>query len=123
MLRRLFQISVQDEHWTLISSLHRDVSSVVKWFEEQSRSFKIHQGVRQGGIVSTYLFKIIQNPLLNRFQHSGLGARVENVTCNISGCADSLAVKVNSRREGQVFVNFSTDHAHLERYLLQVDKV
>ena len=73
MLRRLFHIGVQDKHWTLISSLHRDASSVVKWFWEQSTSFKIHQGVCQGGIVSTDIYKILQNPLLNSLQHSGLG--------------------------------------------------
>ena len=120
MLRGLFHMGVQD--WPLISSLHKDASSVVKWFGEQSSPFKIHQGVRQGGIVSSDLYKIYQNPLLNRIHHSGLGARVGNVTCNISGCADDLAVNVNSRREGQVLVNSSTDHANLERYLLQANK-
>ena len=122
MLRRLFHISVQDKHRSLISRLHKDASSVMKWFGEQSSSFKIHQGARQGGIVSTDLYKIYQNQLLNRIQHSGLGARVGNVTCNISGCADDLAFNVNSRREGQVLVNASTDYAFLEQYLLQVDK-
>ena len=78
--------------------------------------------VRQGGIVSTDLYKIYQNRLLNRIQHFGLGARVGNVTCNIIGCADDLAVNVNSHREGQVLVNASTDNCNLERYLLRVDK-
>ena len=113
---------MKDKHWSLISSLHKDAPSVVKWFGEQSSSFKINQGVRQGGIVSTDLYKIYQNPLLNRIQHSGLGARVGNVMCNISGCAGDLAVNVNSPTEGQVLFNASTDHANLERYLLQVDK-
>ena len=58
VVRRLFNIGVQDKHWTLISRLHRDASSIVKWFWEQSTSFKIHQGVRQGGIVSTDIYKI-----------------------------------------------------------------
>ena len=122
MLRRLFHIGVQDKHRSLISSLHKDAPCVVKWFREQSRSFKIHQGVRQGGIVRTDLYKIYQNPLLNRIQHSGLGARVGNVKCYISGCAGYLAVNVNSRREGQVLVNALTDHAILDWYLLHVDK-
>ena len=122
MLRRLFHIGVQNKHWSLISSLHKDTFRVVKWLGEQSRSLKIHQGVCQGGIVSTDFYKIYQNPLLNRLQHSGLGARVGNVTCNISSCADDLAINVNSSREGQVLVNSSTDHAYLERYLLQVNK-
>ena len=78
--------------------------------------------MRQGGIVSTDLCKIYQNPSLNRLQHSGLGARVGNVTWNISICAAGLAVNINSCREGQVMVNSSTDYASLERYLLQVDK-
>ena len=101
MLRRLFHIDVQDKHWYQISSLHKDAPSIVKWFWEQSSSFEIHQGVRQGGIVSTDLYKIYQNSLLNRIQHSGLGARVGNVTCNISGFAGDLAVNVISRREGK----------------------
>ena len=29
---------------------------------------------------------------------------------------------MNSRKEGQVLLNASTDHANMERYLLQVDK-
>ena len=78
--------------------------------------------MRQGGIVSTDLCKIYQNPPLNWLQHSVLGARVGNVTWNISVCAAGLAVNINSCREGQVLVNSSTDHASLERYLLQVDK-
>ena len=65
MLRRLFHIGVQDKQWTLISSLRRDALSVVKWVGEQSRSFKIHQGVHQGSIVSIDFYKIYQNPLLN----------------------------------------------------------
>ena len=89
----------------------------MKWFGEHSRSLKIHQGVWQGDIVSTYLYKIHQNPLQNRLQHSGLGSRVRIVMCNISGCADDFDVNGKSRREGQVLVNFSTDHANLERLL------
>ena len=37
MLRRLIHIGVQDKHWTLGSTIHRDALSVVKWFREQSK--------------------------------------------------------------------------------------
>ena len=122
LLRRLYHSGINDKHWSLISSLHRDASSVVKWFGEQSESFRVEQGVRQGGILSADFYKVYLNPLLDRIQHSGLGARIGNIICNLSGCADDLAINTNDRREGQTLVNASTDFAGMERYFLQANK-
>ena len=91
-LKRLYHIGIKDRHGSLISSLHQHASSVVKRFREMSRSFRVEQGVRQGGIISTDFYKVHLNPLLYRIQYSGLGARICNITCNLIGCADDLAV-------------------------------
>ena len=65
---------------------------------------------------------MLLNPLLDRMQYSGLWARIGNITYNVSGCADDLAVNTNDRREGQTLVNSATDFAGMERYCLQANK-
>ena len=43
--------------WSLIHSLHAETESVVKWNGAYSDVFKVDQGLRQGGILSTDLYK------------------------------------------------------------------
>ena len=73
LLRRLFHASVDGPIWSLIHSLHSGAESVVKWQGNCGKPFKVRQGVRQGGILSTYLFKIHSNPLLDRIEDTGRG--------------------------------------------------
>ena len=89
---------------------------------EMSRSFRVEQGIRQEGIISTDFYKVHLNSLLYRIQYSGLDARICNITCYLIGCADYLAVSTNDRRGGQTLVNSSTDFASMESYFLQADK-
>ena len=63
---KLFNIRVEDNLWTLVNSLHQDTQSAVKWQGEISEKFKVDQGVRQGGILSTDLYKVYSNNLLDR---------------------------------------------------------
>ena len=64
MMRRLYHMGVQDRHWILINGMHQNVTSIVKWIGERSEPFEIHQGVRQGGNLSSDLYKVHINPLL-----------------------------------------------------------
>ena len=64
MLRRVYQAGIDDKHWVLIKSLHENAVSSVKWADQRSEPFEVNQGVRQGGILSTDLYKLYINPLL-----------------------------------------------------------
>lgn len=57
MLRRVYQAEIDDKHWVLIKSLHENAVSSVKWESQMSEPF-----VRQGGILSTDLYKLYINP-------------------------------------------------------------
>jgi hypothetical protein len=54
--------------------------------------FTLTQGVRQGGILSSDLYKVYINPLLNNLSDSYLGMKIGNVNCNASACADDVAL-------------------------------
>jgi hypothetical protein len=47
-------------------------------------------GVRQGGILSTDLYKLYINPLLDRLQDVGIGLKIGNINVNNTGCADDM---------------------------------
>ena len=73
LMRKLFHIGVEGNHWNLINSLHTDAQTAVKWNSRLSDSFMVQQGVRQGGILSTDLYKVYGNKLLDRLVATLLG--------------------------------------------------
>ena len=56
--------------WTTIKNLYTGLVSKVKWKGHISDSFQIHQGGRQGGIISPFLYKLYVNNLLEDLKHT-----------------------------------------------------
>ena len=57
-----------------------------------SESFAIHCGVRQGGILSPYLFAIYVDDLIDQIRKSGHGLRTGSVVIGCVAYADDIAV-------------------------------
>ena len=122
LLRRLYHAGVQDKHWQLIQSLHTDSCSVIKWMATRSTEFQVHQGVKQGGVASTDLYKLYIDPLLHRLEESSLGNFIGCVPCNSSACADDVAICSSDDIETQILINIAEDFSQAERYILQPKK-
>ena len=93
--------------------MHQIVTSIVKWTWERAEPFEIHQGVRQGGILSSGLFKVHINPLLDRLQDSNLGIKIGPIYCASSACAEDLTVGCKETSEGQTMVNETYDFSSI----------
>ena len=65
--------------WSIVDRLYSKMSSKVKWQGECSESFAIHQGVRQGGILSPHLYKMYVNPLLEELKRNALWAHIGTI--------------------------------------------
>ena len=50
------------------------------------------QGVRKGGILSTDLFKVHGNTLLDRIEGTGRGCYIGDICCAAPTCADDMLV-------------------------------
>ena len=98
LLRKLFHAGVKGVSWSLIHSLHAEAESVVKWNGAYSDVFKVDQGVRQGGILSTDLYKLYDNGLFDRLQLTGVGCHIGEISCVVPGCADDAAVLAETRK-------------------------
>ena len=79
LLDKLFQTNIHDASWLVVKDLYQDISQRVKLLDGLSDSFSINQGVRQGGIVSTCLYKIYIDELLRIRKSKRLG--LEEHTC------------------------------------------
>ena len=64
-------------------SLHKEAHTVVRWCGQTSEPFEIQQGVRQGDVLSTDLYKVYSNPLLNRVTGLLIGGMVGEVCCEL----------------------------------------
>ena len=54
----LYYIGITNGHWSLINSLHTNATTAVNWKSLVSEPYRIHQGIRQGGILSADLYKL-----------------------------------------------------------------
>ena len=78
--------------------------------------------MRQGGILSADLYKIYVNPLLDRLNKTGIGAKVGGIICNTSACADDVTINTYSDQVVQILLDIAADFANQERYELQPSK-
>ena len=119
LLRKLFHTGIEGQTWSLIQSLHDNSESVVKWQGSYSQPFKVNQGVRQGGILSTDLFKVYGNVQLDRMTTSGQGCYIGEVCCAAPTCADDMVVLTDDKVSLQFLLNIAVDNSLMEKYLLQ----
>ena len=88
LMRKLYHNGVGGLNWLSINSLHQESLTSVKWQGQLSESYVNEQEVRQGGVLSTDLFKVHDNGLLDRVQHFGRGAKIGKIVIEAPACAD-----------------------------------
>ena len=67
-------------------------------------------------------YKIYVNPLLDRLNKTGLGAKVRDIICNTNACADDVTINTYSDQDAQILIDIAADFTNLERYELQPSK-
>jgi hypothetical protein len=79
-------------------------------------------GLRQIGILSTDLYKLYINPLLDRLQDVGIGLQIGNINVNNTGCVDDIAPLSTQLSDAHIMVNMTLDFSNLEGCELQPTK-
>ena len=87
---KLDSIGIKGKLWLLIDNLHLDINEVVEWKRHFSDGYTMKQGIRQGGILSTYLYKVYINSLLLMLERSGLGVSIGGLYLGAPTCADDV---------------------------------
>jgi hypothetical protein len=79
LLGKLIDQSIHPTLWLIIKDLYSGLTSKVKWADDLSESFDILQGVRQGGFLSTHLYKIFVQDLLLELESKCLGFQLGDI--------------------------------------------
>ena len=62
----------------------------MKWHSCLSRPVKLSAGVRQGGVLSPFLFAVFVDKILYKLQKNGLGCYINHCCFNAAMYADDL---------------------------------
>ena len=122
LLDKLYEAGIHPSLWTIVKNMYTGLTSKVKWIGELSESFNIQQGVRQGGILSPFLYKTYINPCLVELKRHGLGLCIGTVFCGCPTCADDLAFLSNCENELQVMMNVAIRNAKKDNVTIHPDK-
>jgi exonuclease III len=74
----------------LLSKWYNKIFAIVKWNSCFSSPVRLSAGVRQGGVLSPFLFAILVDDILVKLRLSGLGCRVRGQVFNAIMYADDL---------------------------------
>ena len=84
----------------------------IRWGSTMSESFYVSNGVRQGGILSPYLFNIYMNDLSLRLKKHYAGCKIANKIINHLFYADDLVLLCPSQRGLQELLEICESYAH-----------
>ncbi len=106
----------------LIKEIYTGMSARVKWKEKFSEPFQITQGVRQGGILSTGLYKSFIDPLLHLMKVNSIGLTLGECFIGTPTVADDVLLLTEDETELQVMLNVVDDYAKTNHYSLHPGK-
>jgi hypothetical protein len=122
LLVKLHQKGIRGSIWHIINKWYTSSTSSVIWDNQQSRSFPCHQGVRQGGVLSPFLYCLFVDELLDILTQSGYGVSIDGVYCGSPMYADDLALVASSPEELQAMMDIVATYANKWQYQLNANK-
>ena len=122
LLVKLHRMGVNGHLWHLIKNWYNSSVSQVLWDQVRSEQFPIEQGVRQGGVLSPFLYCVFVNELLNLLTESGFGVHIDGIFTGAPMYADDLALIAGSPEELQAMLDIVSSYAQQWHYHLNADK-
>ena len=89
---KLFNFGIKSKMWRLMKNCYEENESCVVDNTLASRWFPIRQGVRQGGILSAWLYLLFINEQLDELDHLNEGIKIDGIKCGSPCHADDLAL-------------------------------
>ena len=105
-----------------IISCYTNIQSFVKINGLDSEPFFIRRGVRQGGVLSSFLYLIYINDLLTCLENSKLGTYVCNTYSGNTALADDIALLAINPKNLQKMLNIVSDYAKKWKFVINKTK-
>lgn len=122
LMKKLHEQGIGSHMWTIIRSMYSGLTAKVKWEGDTSSTFRICQGVRQGGILSTHLYKTYINDLLLELEDRCLGISIGTTYVGCPTCADDVLLMTNDSGELQTMLSIAYTYSRENRYQIHPQK-
>lgn len=122
LMCKLHQLGVKGSLWTLIDDCHTDTSCSVAVNQKNSNWFPISQGVRQGGVLSTFLYLVFINDLLQELQNQNPNTGIHSIRSSNPALADDISCIALSPRGLQTLLNTAYDFSIRWRFKFNASK-
>ncbi|MES9883122.1 MAG: reverse transcriptase family protein [Sedimenticola sp.] len=119
---KLSDIGIHGTLWALLVDAHSDMSSCIVANGIQSSFFNVHQGIRQGGIISTWIYNLFIDELLHTLERSGHGTTLLGCATGNTTLADDIALSSTSPSGLQHMLNLTYRYTCKYRYVLNASK-
>ncbi len=120
--RKLYSAGISGKLWCIIDDLHHEATERVKVVGDFSRQYTISQGVRQGGVLSTSLYKLYIGDLISRLDNAGLGARIGCSYIGAPTCADDVLLLSFNAPQFQPMLDISQEYSEQHQYKIHPQK-
>lgn len=122
LMDKLYESGIHPKLWTLVKDMYTGLTSQVKWLGEVGTKYGIHQGVRQGGILSTFLYKVYVNNVLMELAKHRIGMSIGTTYIGCPTVADDICLLSEDRDELQCMLEVAVRHARQDRVTIHPTK-
>lgn len=116
LLFKLYNLGVTGKLWTIINDCHSNTSSSI------SRWFNVLQGVRQGGVLSTFLYLVFINDLINSIEQLYTCTKLLNIICNCPSLADDISLIALTPNSLQNMLDVANTYSRRWRFKFNANK-
>ena len=122
LLLKLYNLGVTNKLWSLINDCHNNTSSSIVVNQTQSRWFNGRQCVRQGGVLSSFLYLVFINELIDTLQQSSICTKLLNVASNCPSLADDISLVALTPNSLQDMLNVADRYSKKWRFKFNANK-
>lgn len=122
LMCKLSRLGISGRLWTLIDDCHTNTSCSVVVNHINSSWFPVSQGVRQGGILSTFLYLVFINDLLHEIQNQCPNMGIYNIASSTPALADDISCIALSPSAIQKILNTAFVYSKNWRFQFNADK-
>jgi hypothetical protein len=119
---KMYETGVHPTLWTIVKDFYDGLTSQIKWCGDIIESFPIKHGVRQVGVLSTFIYKVYNNALLQDVQNQKLGFMIGITDVGCPTCADVIALLSNNVNELQDMLLTLHRHSRQDRVSIHPTK-
>lgn len=122
LLYKLNNIGIKGKLWMLIDDCHINTKSAVIVNYQQSEWFPVEQGIRQGGVLSGFLYTVFIDDLLNELERINENFGIHKIKSSTPALADDIACLSSNPNSLQNMLNTAYNYSCRWRFSFNAGK-